>query len=513
MKLKDILSGVEIVSIVGKNDKNIKKITQNSKKTCKNSLFFCIDGTKTSGILYLEQAILNGATAVVLSAKYVKQISDWLLKKEYGANNNNVANYKKVTFIFVEDVRKSMATISSNFYGNPDKKLKIIGITGTNGKTSTSYILSSMLKCFNEKVGVIGTNGIFIDNKKYEASLTTPDSIELFKIFAKMVNAKVEYCIMEVSAHAIYLNKIYGIKFFSKILTNIDSDHLDFFKTQKKYVSAKAKFFEDETFSIINIDDKFSKKIAKNHKNCIKISKTDKKNADIYIFDIQCKLGKTMFKINYLNNIYSIKNCLSGEFNVSNLVLSIFVLHKIDYGFDDILKSITSIKSLAGRFDLVYDSEDFKIIIDYAHTLESFKQIVLNTKKLSKNKLIVIFGCPGERDSTKRFLMGKFAGENCDFIIVTTDNPASENPRRIMFEIEEGIKFSKSKNIHYLIENRQKAIKKAIKIAKKQKNCNILVVGKGIENYQIVGDKKIKYCDYDAVKSVLKDLKLYNKKI
>ena len=503
------MGGVEVKSIGGKNDKNIKNITQNSKKISKNSLFFCVDGTKTSGTLYLNEAITNGAVAIVLSEKYQKEISYLVNNNCFKKNNGKNENYRDVTFIFVEDVRKSMAIISSNFYGNPDKKLKIIGITGTNGKTSTSYIIASMLKCFNKKVGVIGTNGIFIGSKKFEANLTTPDSIELFEIFAKMVKAKVEYCIMEVSAHAICFDKIYGIEFFTKILTNIDSDHLDFFKTQKNYVSSKEKFFKDETFSIINIDDKFSKKIAKNHENCIKISKTDKKNADIYIFDIQCKFGKTMFKINYLNNVYSIKSCLSGEFNVSNLALCIFVLHKIGYGFDDILKSITSIKSLAGRFDLVYSCEDFKIIIDYAHTLESFKQIVLNTKKLSKNKLIVIFGCPGERDSTKRFLMGKFAGENCDCVIVTTDNPASENPRRIMFEIENGIKFSKSKNIHYLIENRQKAIKKAIKIAKKQKKCNILVVGKGIENYQIVGDKKIKYCDYDSVKNVLKNLKLY----
>ena len=230
MWLKKLLNNVEC-NIIGKTNKCIKSLTFNSKIVKDNSVFFCLTGTKTDGELYISEAINNGAVVIVAEkavniCKLNNRVN--LLKHNFNINN--------ITQIIVKDVRIAMAIMSANFYNNPQNKLKIVGITGTNGKTSCSYLIASMLKSLNKTVGVIGTNGVFINNKKFDANITTPDSIELFKIFNKMVKAKVEFCVMEVSAHAIFYNRIYGINFAVKALTNVKTDHLDFFKTQPNYV-------------------------------------------------------------------------------------------------------------------------------------------------------------------------------------------------------------------------------------------------------------------------------------
>ena len=498
MQLSQLLKGIKNTIIFGNVNKNIKKLSQNSKKIANNSLFFCIVGTKTDGLLYVDEAVKSGATAVVLSKSEIKTIEK--IKEKC----------KKTTFVFVDDVRKSMAKISANFYGNPQKKLKIVGITGTNGKTSCSYIIAGLLKQFGKKVGVIGTSGIFISSKKYEASLTTPDSIELFEIFAKMVKKDVEFCIMEVSAHSIYFNKIFGIKFAIKALTNVDSDHLDFFKTQKNYAKTKMKFFKKNDTSVLNNDDatgtKIAKKIQKSQdtnsaEKVLKFGKSE--NSNLCFFDESLALSKTDFKLKFGENVFDIRSNLTGKFNVYNVILSIGVLIQLGFDFQKIIELLPNIKSISGRFDVVFQSESLGVIIDYAHTTDSLKNLLQTVSRVSNAKKIIVFGCPGERDSTKRFEMGKLAGEFCDEIVLTSDNPASENPKRIMFEMQCGALNQKSENNIFLLENREKAIKKAIFLAKRHKKCNILIVGKGTEEYQIVGKRKIAYSDYEVVKRLL----------
>lgn len=501
MNLQLILNGIKNYKILGKINKNIKNIVQNSAKCSKKSLFFCIDGTKTNGIIYINEAINNGANSVVLDKKYYDFFKH---KKEIKIKSQNEIKKQNITYIFVEDVRKAMAIMSANFYGNPQQKLKVVGITGTNGKTSCSYIIAKLLKLLGKKVGVIGTSGIFINNKKFESTMTTPDSIELFEIFSKMVKAKIEYCVMEVSAHAIFFDKIYGINFSAKALTNVKTDHLDFFKTQSKYEQTKISFFDNDNIVILNNDDKIGKKIAKNNQNCITFGQN---NANFQFFDMKCNLGKTQFYINNNNDIYKITSKLTGKFNLQNLVLSVAVLSGLGFDIQKVISKIKYIKNIDGRFDLIYSSKDFNVIIDYAHTLDSLKNLLLTVKQVSKNKNIIVFGCPGERDTEKRFLMGQSVAKFCDCAILTTDNPASENPKRIMFEIEQGVKSQNCECRCFLVENREKAIKKAIKIAKNQKNINILIVGKGVEKYQIIGDRHIPYCDYDVAKKLLDDNK------
>ena len=515
MKLCKLLSGINFQCFGNKKTK-VDYLTFNSKLCERKSLFFCLNGTKTNGFMYIDEAIKNGAVAIVLN--------DENLKKYLSLKDKNIGrydrvkirnNYKKikidnskqninsnVSFIVVKNVRKEMSKISAKFYGNPQNKLKIIGITGTNGKTSCSYLIATLLKSFGKKVGVIGTNGVFIGNKKFDAHMTTPDSIELFKIFAKMVKAKVEYCIMEVSAHAIYLNKVYGINFAVKCLTNVKSDHLDFFKSQPNYENTKMNFFNIQDVAVVNYDDKTGKKLAKKYKN---YSFFGKKSKNSQIINKNLGLGNTNFVLRIEGVNYFIKTGLTGEFNIYNITLSICVLLKLGFKLEEVFDKVKYINNVDGRFDVVYKSDDFNIVIDYAHTTDSLKNLLKTITAVSRSKNIIVFGCPGERDTTKRFLMGKLAGKFCEYIILTTDNPASENSKRIMFEIGEGVKRSNKQNRYFYIENRQKAIKKAIKIAKKVKKCNILIVGKGIENYQIIGDKFKKYSDYDIVKILLKN--------
>lgn len=475
MTLKQLLQNVNY-TFVGDLNIKIKSLFFDSRKTVKNGLFFCLQGTNTNGSKFVLEAIKNGAVAVVCSQKL----------------NLNI------TQIVVSDVRCAMAKISSNFYGNPEQKLKIVGITGTNGKTSTSYILGHILKHNKKQVGIIGTSGIFIQDKQLDAKLTTPDSIELFEIFSQMVNNNIEYVVMEVSAHAIYYNKVYGIDFAVKVLTNVKSDHLDFFKTDNQYQQVKLSFFENGNKFVVFGDDDLGYKIKQQY--CGKtISYGHKKFNDYLIRDANYSSSQTNFSLISGDNIYKIKSKLIGEFNIYNISCAVCIANILDKSLI-VENALKTLSNLNGRMQNVSFGQKYNIVIDYAHTFDSLKNFLQTIKGLSKNKNIIVFGCPGERDSFKRAKMGKLAGEFCDVVILTTDNPASENARRIMWEIQQGVKQTKAKCL--LLENRKNAIKKALSLS--TENTNVLVVGKGSENYQIVGDKKIPYNDLQTIKDILK---------
>ena len=427
---------------------------------------------------FVTEAIKNGAIAIVTHTKLNVQIPQ----------------------IMVENTRKALSIVASNFYNNPEKQLKIIGITGTNGKTSTSYILAKLLRGFGKKVGVIGTSGVFVNGKKYSPTLTTPDSTKLFEIFSKMVKQKVEYVVMEVSAHAIALHKVFGIDFTQKILTNVSVDHLDFFETVECYKNTKLQFFETGKNFVVNFDDEVGKYI-KQQKTNKTLSYGINPKSDLKILNENCNEFGTKFLVSVNKKIYDINSHLLGKFNVQNIACAIASLVQLGFDVEKAPKIINQIDCLSGRFESVKYGQKFCVIVDYAHTVESLKNLLLAVKEISGKKNIIIFGCPGERDSTKRAQMGKIAGELCDVVIATTDNPASENARRIMFEIASGVKKTKAKCL--LIESRKRAIKKAIPLC--NENCNLLVVGKGNEPYQIIGDTFVPYSDYEVLKSAIKN--------
>lgn len=473
MLLKKLLESVSY-ELIGNLNTDIQSLFFDSRKTVKNGLFFCLQGVNTNGVNFVKQAQNNGAIAIVCN----KQI------------NSNL------TQIIVEDVRKTMAIVSANFYDNPQQKLKIVGITGTSGKTSTSYIIADILKYNNKQVGVIGTSGIFINNKLLSAKLTTPDSIELFEILSQMVKNNIEYVVMEVSAHAIFYNKIYGINFTVKVLTNIKSDHLDFFKNDTEYQNTKLSFFNNYGKNIVNGDDDICYQLKQKYPQNT-ISFGNNKYNNFLIRDVNCLLSQTSFNLISHNKNLKLKSNLIGVFNVYNIACAVCVIDCLDTKLQ-VQNAIINLQNISGRMQNLNFGQLFKIFVDYAHTVDSLKNFLVTITNLSSNKNIVVFGCPGERDTYKRKQMGALASRFCDVIILTTDNPASENSRRIMWEIMQGVDKSKAKV--YFIENRKLAIKKAINYA--DNNTNILVVGKGSEDCQIVGDKRLPYSDIQTIKTL-----------
>ena len=330
--------------------------------------------------------------------------------------------------------------------------------------------------------------------------MTTPDSIELFEIFAKMRDCGTQVCVMEVSAHSILFKKIYGIKFFAKILTNVKTDHLDFFKTQRRYQSVKMHFFSSGKNFVANGDDKVGKQIASVHKKKT-ITFGMGKDCDYQIKIKKMSITQSKFDVVNQKKVFHFQTNLVGECNIFNFVASLLVLQKFGADIKKLTKNQQNF-ALLGRFD-VKKFKKGNIVIDYAHTTSSVETLFKTIKGISAHRCIAVIGAPGERETEKRFLFGKIAGKFCDIVIVTTDNPASENPRRIMFEIASGVKTTNAKCL--LIEDRQKAIARAIKIA--PQNTNILIVGKGSEDYQIFGDKKVAYSDYKVVEKILKSKK------
>lgn len=488
MKVKKIINNVNIKALKNVDEtQEISNLTDNSLGCSKNSMFFCLNGTNVSGENYAKQAIENGATIIVT-------------ENELSLN---------IPQIIVEDTRVAISEMSSNFYSNAHKKLKVIGVVGTNGKTSSANIIYTMLNSLGENTGFIGTNLVMINGKNYNTNLTTPDPIELHKIFKKMVTNKVKYCVMEVSAHAIYFNKVKGINFETLLFTNISQDHLDFFKDMQTYASVKTNFFNQKNAKscVVNVDDDYGKNILSST-DLPAISYGIKNPSEIFAINIKMNLDGSSYVVNMLDYIFNVKTKLCALFNVYNVLGAIGVLKMIGFEENQIELACKNINVVGGRFNLIKLGQKFNIIVDYAHTPEGLKSLLQETRNLTKKSNICVFGCPGNRDELKRSIMGEIAGNNCEFVVLTSDNPQYENSFRIIKEVEKGIK--KTNCQYIIVEDRKLAIKCALSVLKN--DCNLLIVGKGAENYQNINGFKIPYNDSLAVKECVIEFLEGNKK-
>ena len=488
MELIKILNQLEYKSYNFKNI-NIFNLFVNSKNVTKDSIFFAIDGVNTNGSLYVTEAVKNGAKVVVCSSKLKTNICQ----------------------IVVKDVRKALAVMCANFYNNVHKKLKLIAVVGTNGKTSTTKILGDILSYSGKKVGLIGTNFVSFNGTNFEHNLTTPDTLELFKIFKQMVDCNVQYVVMEVSAHAIYLQKVYGLIFDFAIFTNFSQDHLDFFGDMQSYMHAKTSFFNDKQVktALLNVDYAVGRQSAQQN-NINGITYGIKTPSDVFANGISMDLTGCKFVVNYLDDVFFINSNLTCLFNVYNILASICVCKQLGIDNTTIQKSLLYLKQIDGRFNLLNFGQNFNVILDYAHTPESLKNLLENINNLNKNKTIVVFGCPGNRDELKREIMGEIAGRYSDYVIITTDNPQYENSYRIMRNIERGV--YKTNCPYKLIDNRSDAINLAFSLASPK--SNVVIVGKGNETYQNINGEHVAYSDYNTIKQkleVMKKLKLDNK--
>jgi len=486
MNLSKVIEGVEIQSFYGTKDIVIKGIAYDSRKVKKDYIFVCIKGLKTDGHNFINDSIKNGAKVIIIE----KDIHNLELIKQ------------QVSIIKVKDSRLVLSKISDNFYGNPSHKLKIIGITGTNGKTSITYLTNTLLESNGIKCGLLGTINNRIGDKIINTSRTTPEAPELHSLFKKMIEANVEVCTMEVSSHALDLFRVEDVAFNIGIFTNLTPDHLDYHENMEEYKNAKIKlFYKTSDINIINIDDKYGKEIYDSIKelNTPLLSYSIKEKSDIYATNIEMESTYSTFTLVTPKFSGKVRLNIPGLFSIYNLLASISVCYSLGFDFSMIKNGIASIKPVKGRFETVTNNKGLNIIVDYAHTPDALENVLNTIKQFAKNRIIVVFGCGGDRDRTKRPVMGKVASSLSDICIITNDNPRTEDPNQIIKDILKGIDVKKSN--YKIIMDRREAIKKAINIA--EKGDFILIAGKGHETYQIIGDKTYEFDDTEVAKSFL----------
>ncbi len=476
MELAELIKNLSVKKIIGQTNCEIIDVKTESKHITKGDLFVCLKGKESDGHDYIKQAEKYGAVAVVVER--VVECS--------------------VTQIVVDDSRKALSIIASEYYLNPCKKLKIIGVVGTNGKTTTSHMIYEIFKSCGINVGIIGTLGAFYGDNQIEPTLTTPDPMSLHKLFAEMLSARVEVVVMEVSAHAIFWEKVYGINFEVGIFTNLSRDHLDFFKDMQEYEQTKLAFFRENLckYIVVNSDDDVGLEIYKNNAGVITYGVENP--ADVFAINILEKPARTEFVLNLFDCIYNVELSLVGKYNVMNALAAVTTCSLMGLKPDKVCKGLKKIKGISGRLECVYDG-DFKVYIDYAHTPDGLKKAITALRPACEKRLITVFGCGGNRDQGKRVDMGEIAKELSDFVVVTSDNPRFEEPMEIINEIEKGVR--KKGKEYVLIENREAGIEYAINYAKR--GDLILVAGKGGENYQDILGIKEPYNDKDTIKSLI----------
>lgn len=488
MILNSLLNGVHIKRQLLNNNKNIRGIAYDSRKVETDYIFVCIQGLTTDGHNYIDNAIINGASSIVID----KEIP----------NIATTAKEKGVNIIKVANSRIALSKISNNFFNNPSGKIKVIGVTGTNGKTSITYLINSILEANKVKCALLGTINNRIGKKVINTDRTTPEAPELNTFFDLMVKNNIEVCTMEVSSHALEMKRVEDIEFNIGIFTNLTPDHLDYHGTMENYKKSKLKlFYKTSDINIINIDDKYGKEIYDEIKNlevpCITYG--IEKNCDIRAHNIRMENSYSDFELVTPKFSCLIRLSIPGLFSIYNLLAAISACYSMGYNANEISNGVNSIMPVKGRFELVENNKGINIIVDYAHTPDALENVLKTIKQFAKRKIIVVFGCGGDRDKSKRPHMGRIASEYSDYCIITNDNPRSEEPEKIIDDIIQGINDKKSS--HKVIMDRRKAIEAAIEFSKK--DDFVLIAGKGHETYQIIGNKTFDFDDKEIAKEIL----------
>ncbi len=482
--LKEILYKVAIEAVKGSTDICINKMDFDSRKIVAKDVFIAIRGTVSDGHLFIEKAISLGAIAIVCDS-FPETIVDG------------------ITYIQVKDTNKALAFLAANFYGNPSKHLKLVGVTGTNGKTTIASLLFQLFKKAGFKVGLLSTVKIMVDEIEYKATHTTPDSITINYYLAAMLEAGVEYCFMEVSSHGIHQKRTEGLFFTGGIFTNLSHDHLDYHSSFAEYRDVKKSFFDNlpkSAFALSNIDDKNGLVMLQNT-NARKLTYALKSYSNYKAQILENQLSGLLLKIN--DNEVWVK--LIGTFNAYNLIAIYGTAVELGLESLEILRIMSELESVSGRFQYIISNENITAIVDYAHTPDALDNVLktINDIRTKNEQLITVVGCGGDRDKTKRPKMANIASTLSDKVIITSDNPRTENPSMIIEEMEAGVEPQNYKKT-ISIEDRKQAIKTACQLAKP--NDIILIAGKGHETYQEIQGVKYDFDDMQIVKELLVQL-------
>ena len=495
--IDNVKCGVKVVS--GNIDKEIAAVEYDSRKVSNKALFIAVPGFVTDGHLYIKDAVNKGVGAVVVLDSKAGEFKDVM---------NNGA-----TILSVPDTRKALSAFSAELFGNPTRKVPVIGITGTNGKTSITYMIESILKDSGYIPGVVGTVNYRWNNRVINAPNTTPESRDLQEIFANMVSEGVNVIIMEVSSHALKLFRVEDIDFNIAAFTNLTRDHLDFHKTFEDYFNAKKKIFQllenstkDNKAGIVNIDDEYGRKIFENTEYNYPVLGFGVSDGSDYK-PSEKSISTTLDGVSYLlekpaGGIKIELNTL-GSFQVYNSLCAFAVCHKMGVPVNIIQKGLQDLKAIPGRFDSIRSKNGFNVIVDYAHTDDGVQKLLASAKELNPGRIITVLGCGGNRDKTKRPIMGRTAAVGSDWVIFTSDNPRDEDPDEIIRDITSGL----SESNFEIITDREHAIKKAVSLAKK--NDLVILAGKGHEDYQIIKGKKTHFDDHEIAKKYIEEREIH----
>jgi len=485
MLLKELLQEVPgIIDIRGNLNTEIGSLSINSREKSKRGLFFCISGAKFDAHDFAGQSIENGCVALVVS---------------------RILEDRDVPQIQVENVRSAMAYIAGAFFGHADRQLRLIGVSGTKGKTTTSYLLKAILEKAGYKVGLIGTTGNMIGNEHIKSNLTTPDPIDLHRCFQQMVNAGVQAVSMEVSAHAIDMHRLDGLTFEAACYTNFSQDHLDYFHTMENYFETKKSFFMHGQVlnAALNADEETSARILEDLKVPY-LSYGISANADLFARDIEISEDGVNFSIQ-LRGVeeMDVHMQMTGMFNVYNALAAASLAMIVGVDKEYIREGLRSVKAVPGRIEMLDTGTPYKVILDYSHSPDALENILTTVRMFTKKRLIVLFGCGGDRDHGKRPIMGEIGGRLADYSILTSDNPRTEDPEVILEAIEEGMKPTQGKYI--MIENRREAIRYALRMG--HEGDVIILAGKGHETYQDVMGVKRPFDEKVVVSELLEEIR------
>lgn len=482
--LSDLIEHITVLDKIGNMDCDISRVSYDSRTVQNGDIFCCIKGFEFDGHSFATDAVKKGANALLVE---------------------RVIENAHIPQIVVSDSRKTMGELAAALYNNPSNDLKLVGVTGTNGKSTTVALLANIAKAAGEKSGTIGTLGLTINGKKEIISRTTPESPEIQKKLREMVDRLVMFCAMEISSHAIDLKRHVGLKFDALIFTNLTQDHLDYHKSMDDYFNVKAELFRDKSIRkkqcklISNEDDIYGNKLIKsNPENFKAYSISDNADYTARINTSNINGSNVTFNKSNTKKKTDIKINLPGKFNIYNSLSAFAAMDLLGYPAEVISNGISSVNSVEGRFEKYTSTEGLNIVIDYAHTPDGLKSIISEVRKITDGNVITIFGCGGDRDRGKRPIMGKISSTLSDMTIVTTDNPRSEEPVEIIREICSGM--DDRQNVIQVID-REEAIKKGISIAKK--DDTIIIAGKGHENYQEIKEKKFPFSDKVIVEKIL----------
>lgn len=489
--LEELICELDVYETRGDLGLKVPGIAYDSRKVEPGFIFVCVEGFKTDGHNYVSAALQKGAAAVVAQKP--------------------VEVPEGVPLVLVRDSRKALALLGAAFAGHPARQLTMVGITGTNGKTTTTYLIEQIFKEKGYKTGLIGTIMNKIGDKVLPVSNTTPESLDLQLLLHEMVDSGISHVVMEVSSHALELDRVAGIEYDMAVFTNITQDHLDFHETMENYLEAKKKLFaglskysgkKKRKYGIVNIDDLNAQSILKATTGTV-LTYGVEGPCDIKAANINLKADGVSFYVNTPRGEFFLSLHLTGMFNVYNTLAAIAVGIVEDVDLQSIKKALESIKGVPGRLEKVDEGQAFTVLVDYAHTPDGLENIIEAAKGFAEGRVITVFGCGGDRDRTKRPIMGEIAARLSDYSVLTSDNPRTEDPLFILSQIEEGVRKVIDRSKYSVIPDRREAIAYAIKMA--QPKDVILIAGKGHETYQLINDQVLHFDDREVASEILKE--------